>query len=565
MAEPANCLGVASRGKAQLRGTGALALGSEALVFDYWVISRRIAIPRRAIRRVEHVRSHLGKSVGATLIKVSFVNDEHLYDQVAFRVIDVDAWTAALEAVVEENAARVGRPATEASPLAVTVAGRALRMSAWMVPSFPLTLGWVMACGALLPLSPVGTIVGAAGLLTGAVGLFVQWGARKKFARQLVKDGAAYEAGPEGLKLDGELVAPAWTLQSGAVLPTDGGALVVLSRGRLRGDVRLKVASVEEGRALIDALGVGTRDRALTRKIASRIFSPVGYLAAVLPFLGGIPLALLASVLGASVETIPMAFALGLFWMLASFYTVGFVKTRLTIAADGVRIAWLGRERVIALEEIASVEAGRGFLGSRRVTLALRSGERVDITVAMRGSNIFEPFDAETESALIVERLRDALRVREGLEEASLEAWMDNAAGLSAGAWMRDLRLHVRSQMKERGAELLQGLLQMVENANVPAAMRAAAAAARGPRHAEPARARVRAAAEGSAVPKLRVALEAAAEDRDEDLVEAFTELSSEHRAKVRVELDEELLAEAEQEVEAFLHEGRGGYRGRAD
>ena len=544
----------------QLRGNGTLSLSDAALTFVYLAIDRTIAIDRRAIRRSELVRSHLGKA-GPKMIKIWFVNDEHMYDSVAFAVKDRDAWRSTIEAIIEDNAARVGRPAAEPSPLAATVEGKAVLLPAWTRPSVPLGLALAMAVGGIAAIPGVGPYLALGLAALGAGGAIAQWIARRRGLRELEERGRLYEAGPEGLVVGGELVVEAWRLRAGLVVPNEHGASLVLSRGALLPDVVLQVASVDEGRDVLRALGV--ESRAVTRKVTSRMFGEKGFSAATLPALAGVGGGILLGVLGFPEIGAGLGLA-GVAWMMLAFYTAGFVKTRVTIGADGVRVAWMGRERIVPLADIARVEATRGFMGARQVTLHLANGERFDLTVAMRGNNLFEPFDPTAETALLVERIRAAMQIGQDVQTADLEAWIDERGSLSVSDWMRELRLHVRTAMRERGAELVEKLLALAEHAAAEPAVRAAAAVALGPALDENARERLKGAAESTAVPKLRVALEAAAEDRDADLVEAFRELADAHRVKVRVELDEELMAEAEQEVESLLAAEDAPYRGRA-
>lgn len=94
--EGANFFGVESRGKAQVRGNGHLALTADEIVFVMWVGSRRLRIPRSAITSVHRKRSHLGKTVFRDLLAVSFTNDSGAPDTAAWLVRDLPAWEAAL-------------------------------------------------------------------------------------------------------------------------------------------------------------------------------------------------------------------------------------------------------------------------------------------------------------------------------------------------------------------------------------------------------------------------------------------------------------------------------------
>lgn len=92
----ANCFGIESAGKTQLRGNGCLGLGPDLLVFAMWLPKRDVVVPRNRIVSVETVRSHLGKSVGRRLLRVAWVREDGVQDAVAWFVRDLDAWLAAL-------------------------------------------------------------------------------------------------------------------------------------------------------------------------------------------------------------------------------------------------------------------------------------------------------------------------------------------------------------------------------------------------------------------------------------------------------------------------------------
>jgi hypothetical protein len=96
MDERANSFGLESKGAAQIRGNGCLAISDSELMFVMWLPRREIVVPRHQITGVERVRSHLGKSVGRELLKISFTGAEGNPDSVAWLVNDLEAWESAL-------------------------------------------------------------------------------------------------------------------------------------------------------------------------------------------------------------------------------------------------------------------------------------------------------------------------------------------------------------------------------------------------------------------------------------------------------------------------------------
>lgn len=96
--EGANSLGIESAGKTQVRGNGNLALTADELIFAQWVPNRVTRIPRTSILEVRTAKSHLGKWVGRTLLKVAWTNERGEPDSIALVVRDLDGWLAALTA-----------------------------------------------------------------------------------------------------------------------------------------------------------------------------------------------------------------------------------------------------------------------------------------------------------------------------------------------------------------------------------------------------------------------------------------------------------------------------------
>lgn len=92
----ANSFGVESAGVWQIRGNGCLAATDGEVLFVMWLPRRRIRISRDRIRAVERVRAHLGKSVGASLLRLRYINDSAQPDSIALLVRDLPAWEAEL-------------------------------------------------------------------------------------------------------------------------------------------------------------------------------------------------------------------------------------------------------------------------------------------------------------------------------------------------------------------------------------------------------------------------------------------------------------------------------------
>ena len=90
--------GQQSKGLAQLRGNGALALTSTELCFVMYVPERELRIPLPSVEAVSLVRSHLGKSQGVQLLHVRF-KDQEAEDAIAWRVPDPNVWKDKIESL----------------------------------------------------------------------------------------------------------------------------------------------------------------------------------------------------------------------------------------------------------------------------------------------------------------------------------------------------------------------------------------------------------------------------------------------------------------------------------
>ncbi len=93
----ASNFGLESKGSTQQRGNGALVLTANELHFFQLIPKSDFRIPLDKIKKVDTVRTHLGKTVGRKLLYVSFTVDGG-EDAVAFSVSDIDAWLSKLAA-----------------------------------------------------------------------------------------------------------------------------------------------------------------------------------------------------------------------------------------------------------------------------------------------------------------------------------------------------------------------------------------------------------------------------------------------------------------------------------
>ncbi len=93
LAEPlANCFGLESLGRFQVRGNGVLALTPSELWFRRYAGNFELTIPLREVRAVELVPSHLGKRIlGRPLLRVRF-SRAGTEDSIAWLVPEPRQW-----------------------------------------------------------------------------------------------------------------------------------------------------------------------------------------------------------------------------------------------------------------------------------------------------------------------------------------------------------------------------------------------------------------------------------------------------------------------------------------
>ena len=99
LADPlANCFGLESLGRLQVRGNGVLALTPSELWFRRYAGDFELSIPLREVRSVELVPSHLGKRIlGRQLLRVRF-SRAGTEDTIAWLVPEPWQWLERLQA-----------------------------------------------------------------------------------------------------------------------------------------------------------------------------------------------------------------------------------------------------------------------------------------------------------------------------------------------------------------------------------------------------------------------------------------------------------------------------------
>lgn len=347
-----------------------------------------------------------------------------------------------------------------------------------------------------------------------------------------VYDPVEVSADRQGITVAGEHL-PRAAFREGLIVPPrdDRGPQVELRRkGAFNPSLRLEIHDREQGRRLLHALGFDATQTVANFRALSMALSKGRYIAAII---GAFMLCLVAFVgagIAAALAHTPALFALGVIpfalgyvGMLGAFA----VPTKIAAGADGIMLGWLWWKRFLRYGDILTVarfESGWGNSNRKGLAIVLQSGEQIRLPISQ---------DAEA-VAIVEERIQEAMETyRRG--DAEGDAALVRRNGRDLAAWINALRsLGAGSNADLRTAPLpRERLFRIVESPTAAAGERAAAAVALGTELDEEGRARLRSAAEATAAPKLRIAIEQAAASADEEaLREALSALESEPEEK---------------------------------
>jgi hypothetical protein len=324
---------------------------------------------------------------------------------------------------------------------------------------------------------------------------------------------ATVRAGKDGLEIDGHLV-PRAQLRDAFLLR---GPLHVHVRKLSGQTIVVHVGDVQEGHALLRALGLD-----VSQTVAElQTDSPSKWRHAG-GFVGFVALYATARALVHRLG-VPPSWGLDV----AIAVVIGLALRRLNIAkirvgSEGIEIRWVWTRRFLRYEEIETLERETTAL-----RIALASGEEVRV-----------PGDVPTLELLEARILEARRRSRKGdpgarsrRGDSGVVATFLRRGDRSVGAWIAALRsLGAGANAGPRTAPVpRERLFRVVEDPALSARDRAAAAVALGIELDEDDRARLRAAAGSTAMPRLRVAIETAASGAEQaELEAALAELDEE-------------------------------------
>ncbi len=406
--------------------------------------------------------------------------------------------------LLESNRTRLARWALGFSALVVCVAAGAIAVHPIVLALLPMA----MIFGGLLALM------------------------RLSGPREVVHQGSL-SATAEGVRVGSQLTLSG-PLREALLMPNQREGVVLRLKGSSIWPTDVTVSSIEEGRALLSALGLDASRR--TAEVYVRGLSVEEYRARsrlALVF----PLALIGTVVATIIFMTPLLVFgfLAVFPFLLAIMLSLAVHGRATVGTDGVLVRHLGRRRFIPLDGVADAELGSAepIMNTTPLVVRLLDHERkvmAELLVDCKQDAALQEglaAEADARAEALVERLREVLLAR-------AEGGLSNAARAlrrrerDARDWIAALRaIHERTETFRDGAPpTLSALLLLVEDGAAPAELRAAAAVAAAAA-APDVRARIRVAATASAEPRLRIALEAAAENDDARLSTALDELDA--------------------------------------
>jgi hypothetical protein len=195
-----------------------------------------------------------------------------------------------------------------------------------------------------------------------------------------------------------------------------------------------------------------------------------------------------------------------------SLLTLSLASQSIRVGADGLWVGRTFRRRFIPIVDLERVEEGCEF-ESDGVTAIPYECRRLILHRRRGLSPIKLPRVLESETMELAERIRGLIeRAREGRARATSAL---ERGGRTIEAWTRDLRALVRPAGFREASVPQDDLEQMLEDPTASFEQRLGAAIALGGKGAAEAEQKIRAAAQASAHPKLRIALESLASGAD--------------------------------------------------
>jgi hypothetical protein len=316
----------------------------------------------------------------------------------------------------------------------------------------------------------------------------------------------------EGVRIDGELL-PRGIIAEGWYQPRASGSTMRLFDKRKRIIFEARVSTEEQAQMMLRALGLD----ASQRRAEFRTVSPL----AVRQQTGIGAGALAVAVMLLSKHFAHAAGPWPFVTVLLSFLLLALLPAKVTVGLDGVLVKWLWQKRFIPMSDIVTIHAE----GPTRIRLELTGG-RVEIISTASAKQRSRTGVFTERRDMILARIREAWQTHRARGPGADVATIVARGTRSLEEWKKALATLESADAGYRQAALREeDLWRVVEDPRASEDARAAAALLLRKGLDEPGKARVRVAAEATASPKLRVALEASISDDDAAALAALDEV----------------------------------------
>lgn len=384
------------------------------------------------------------------------------------------------------------------------------------------------AAARIFPPGVMGAHVFIVGLLLGFASIWRNLRPRRRRAE--------VHADADGIRVGGALAVPRARIADGFFQPRPARdqkkASSIGSSVRFVDKYRRVVfeaeASEDEALALLRALGLDPGSKRVEFNGSSPLFATFARnMAFVFLSMFGMFVASFAlTAMGLRADVFP-------FLGLPAWFLLGMLPSKISVGIDGVHERWLWWKRFVPMSSIMAVER----IEERQIKLRLRDGGEHTLFTSMRRNNrIRNPYTKAHGDAIQARITEARAAFYERTPAADVSALVAKGERTHA-EWLAALTKLREAEGGYREAVVRDDdLWRVVEDPSASADARGGAAMLLRRSLDDEGKARVRVAAEATASPKLRVALDAAAGETDETLASALEELAEDAEPRARKE-----------------------------
>ena len=211
--------------------------------------------------------------------------------------------------------------------------------------------------------------------------------------------------------------------------------------------------------------------------------------------------------------------------LMVPWFLVSMLPSKISVGIDGVHERWLWRKKLVPMSAIMAIER----IEDRQIKMRLFDGSEHVIFTSMRRNNSIGSTYATQHGDAVQARIAEARAAFYERAPAADVAALVRKGTRTRGEWLAALGKLRDAQGGYRDAVMRDDdLWRLVEDPSASADARGGAAMVLRRSLDEEGKARVRVAAEATASPRLRIALDAAAGDADETLESALDDLAGE-------------------------------------